>query len=141
MSTISLIIIIAFIITLILSIYTLISIVRHHDKYGTKVSAILNFLAIFNAVLIYSSLYMLSVFVLISENINILLWKICLISGVISLFITSLIYSFLEKFKSVPYFPFLIFTILGGILIGSFFSSTSIQITVNSLNSPPFFVI
>jgi hypothetical protein len=122
------------------SIYTLISIIKNHDKYGTKVSAILSFLAIFNAVLLYSSLYMISVFILISESLNILLWKICLISGFISLFITSLIYTFLEQFRRIPSFPFLTFTTLAGLLIGLFFSPNSVQISVNSLNTPPFFV-
>lgn len=140
MSIISLIIIIGFITTFCVSIYSLISIVKNHNKYGTKISTILNFLAIFNAVLIYSSLYMLSVFLLISESVNILLWKISLISGFISLFITSLIYSFLKEFKKIPSFPFLTFTTLAGLLIGSFFSPNSVQISVNSLNSPPFFV-
>ncbi|MFX0020728.1 MAG: hypothetical protein ACFE9S_00260 [Candidatus Hermodarchaeota archaeon] len=141
MSIISLtIIIVGFGITLCGSIFTLVCICKHPDKYGIKISAIFNFLAIFNAVIIYSSLYMLSVVILFSESTNILLWKICLISGFISLFITSLIYSFLREFKRIPYLPFLIFTILGGLLIGLFFSPTSVQITVNSLNTPPFFV-
>ncbi len=141
MSIVSLIIIIVgFIITLFVGIFTLGCICKHHDKYGIKISAILYFLAIFNAVIIYSSLYMLSVVILFSESVNILLWKICLISGFISLFITSLIYSFLKEFKRIPYLPFLTFTILGGLLIGSCFSPNSIQISVNSLISPPFFV-
>ncbi|MFW9820937.1 MAG: hypothetical protein ACFFE5_15120, partial [Candidatus Thorarchaeota archaeon] len=86
-----------------MSIFTLIDIFKNHDKYGTKITAILNFFAIFNSGLLYSSLYMLSVFIMFSETINTLLWKICLISGFISLFITSLIYTFLKEFKRIPY--------------------------------------
>ncbi|MFX1380349.1 MAG: hypothetical protein ACFFA4_14780 [Promethearchaeota archaeon] len=134
------IIIIAFAITLCVSIYTMIFIFRHRDKYGIMFSAILNVLAIFNMVTIYSSLYIFSVFILFSESINILLWKLCLIFGFISLFITALIYTFLKEFKRIPYFPFLLFTTLSGLLIGSFFSPNSIQISINSLNSPPFLV-
>jgi len=115
-------------------------ILKHHNKYGITISAVLNFLAIFNAVIIYSSLYILSVIIVFSEGINILLWKLCLISGSISLFVISLIYTFLKEFKRIPYVPFLFFTIFGGLLIGSFFSPYSVQIFINSLNIPPFFV-
>ncbi len=134
------IIIIGFVFTLCVSIYTLIFIFKYHGKYGIRFTAILNFLAIFNAVIIYSTLYMFSVLILFSESINILLWKLSLISGFISLFITSLIYTFLNEFKRIPYFPFLVFTTLFGLLIGSFFSPNSVQISINSLNSPPFLV-
>ncbi len=134
------IIIIGFTITFCIGLYTLIFICKNHDKYGTRFIAILNFLAIFNAVIIYSTLYMLSVLILFSETINIILWKLCLITGLISLFITSLIYTFLKEFKRIPYFPFLVFTTLSGLLIGSFFSPNSVQISINSLDSPPFLV-
>ncbi len=127
-----------YVFTLCVSIYTLNFIFTHPGKYGIKFTAILNFLAILNAVVIYSTLYMLSVLTLFSESINILLWKLSIIFGFISLFITSLIYTFLKEFKRIPYFPFLIFTMLFGLLIGSFFSPNSVQILINSLNSPPF---
>jgi len=129
-----------YVFTLCVSIYTLNFIFTHPGKYGIKFTAILNFLAIFNAVVIYSTLYMLSVLTLFSESINILLWKLSIIFGFISLFITSLIYTFLKEFKRIPYFPFLIFTMLFGLLIGSFFSPNSVQILINSLNSPPFLI-
>jgi hypothetical protein len=141
MSTIFLVlIIIGFSIVLCVSTYTLIFILKHHGKYGIIFTTILNFLGIFNAVIIYSTLYMFSVFILFSEEINVLLWKLSLISGFISLFITSLIYTFLKEFKKIPYFPFLLFTAIFGLLIGSFFSQHSVKITINSLNTPPFLV-
>ena len=133
-------IIIGFTFILCVSIYTLIFIFTHHDKYGIKFTAILNFLTIFNAVIIYSPLFLLSVVGFYSESINILLWKLSLIFGFISLFITSLIYTFLKEFKRIPYIPFLIFTMLFGLLIGSFFIPNSIQVSINSLNSPPFLI-
>jgi len=134
------IIIIGFAFTLCFSIYTMVFIFKHHDKYGIRFTAILNFLAIFNAVLIYSTLYFFSVLFLFSENINILLWKLSIVSSFTFLFTFSLIYTFLKEVKKIPYFPFLVFTTLFGLLIGSFFSSDSVQISVNSLDSPPFFV-
>ena len=133
-------IIIGFTFILCVSIYTLIFIFTHHDKYGIKFTAILNFLTIFNAVIIYSPLFLLSVVGFYSESINILVWKLSLIFGFISLFITSLIYTFLMEFKRIPYIPFLIFTMLFGLLIGSFFSPDSVQVSINSLNSPPFLI-
>jgi len=134
-------ILIGFVFTLCVSIYTLIFIFKHPSEYGIKFTAILNFLAIFNAVIIYSTLFLLSIVFFFSESINLLLWKLSVLFGFISLFITSLIYTFLKEFKKIPSFPFLIFTTLFGILIGSFFSPNSVQITINSLYTPPFLII
>lgn len=132
-------VIIGYIFTLCTSTYTLISIFKHQDKYGIKFTVILNFLAIFNAVFIYSTLYLFSLVIFFSETINLFLWKLSLIFGFIGLLITSLIYAFLKEFKKIPYFPFLFFTILFGLLIGSFFSPDSVRVFINSSNSPPFF--
>jgi len=82
----------------------------------------------------------LSVLVFFSENINILIWKISVIFGFIELIIVSLIYTFLKEFKRIPYFPFLFFLTLFGLLIGSLFSPTSVQVIINSLNPPPFLI-
>ncbi|MFX0003183.1 MAG: hypothetical protein ACFE9C_03730 [Candidatus Hodarchaeota archaeon] len=139
-SALLIIIIIGFVFTLFYSIYTLIFICRYHNKYGIRSTAILNFLAIFNATLVYSTIYMLSVIILFSENINILLWKLSLIAGFVSLIITSLIYTFLKEYKRIPYFPFLLFTTLFGLMLGSLISQNSIQISINSFNTPPFLV-
>ncbi|MFX0001797.1 MAG: hypothetical protein ACFE88_16925, partial [Candidatus Hermodarchaeota archaeon] len=118
--------IIGYIFTLSVSIYTLIFIFKHHNKFGIKFNAILAFSAIFNAVFVYSILFLFSIIIFFSESINIFIWKLSLIFGFIGLLITSLIYTFLKEFKMVPYFPFLIFIILFGLLIGSFFSPGSV---------------
>ncbi|MFW9901845.1 MAG: hypothetical protein ACFFDY_11295 [Candidatus Thorarchaeota archaeon] len=47
----------------------------------------------------------------------------------------SLIYTFLKEFRRIPYFPFLYFTILFGLLIGSFFTPDSVNIIVNSTSN------
>jgi len=125
-------IIIGFIFILCVSVYTLISILIHHQKYGVKLTVILNFLAIFNAVMIYSTIYFISVIFFFAEGTNILLWKFSLISGFIGLILISLIYAFLKEFKKVPYFPFLYFMILFGLLIGSFFMPNSVQVSIIS---------
>ncbi len=133
-------VIIGYIFTLCTSTYTLIFIFKHQVKYGIKFTVILNFLAIFNAVFIYSTLYLFSIVIFFTETINLFLWKLSLIFGFIELLIMSLIYAFLKEFKKIPYFPFLFFTILFGLLIGSFFSPDSVRIFINSSNSPPFFI-
>ena len=130
-------IIVGYICILLVSIYTLIYISRHLHIYGTRITAVLNFLTLFVAVIIYSTLYLFSVIVFFSINVNLILWKLSLIFGFISLMLTSLILAFLKEYKKIPYFPFLIFTLLLGILIGSLFSPEAVQVYINSTNSPP----
>ncbi|MFX1302907.1 MAG: hypothetical protein ACFE9X_06080 [Promethearchaeota archaeon] len=134
------ILIIGYIFLLCVGTYTLVYIYNHHENFGIKFTAILNFLTIFSAIMIYSTLFMFSVSFFFSENVNISLWKLSLIFGFISLMLTSLSYAFLKEFKKIPYFPFLYFTILFGLLIGSFFSPNSVQVYINSLLSPPFLI-
>ncbi len=129
---------IGFIFILCVSVYTLIFIFTHHEKFGIKFNAILNFITIFNACMIYSTLYVISDIFFFSEDINILLWKLSLVFGFISLMLISLLYAFLKEYKKIPYFPFLYFMILFGFVIGSFFTPNSIQISLNYSNSPPF---
>jgi hypothetical protein len=100
--------------------------------------AILNLLAIFDAVIIYSSLYVISITVFYSEAFNIFLWKASMISGFSSLILTSLIYTFLKEYKKIPDFPFLYFVTLLGIFIGSLFLPNSVDIAINVLKTSPF---
>ena len=135
------ILVIGYVFVLIVAIYTFIYILRNHQIYGIiKLTAVLNFITIFNAVILYSTLYIFSIIIFFSENTNIILWKLSLISGFISLMLTSLIYAFLKEFKKISYFPFIIFTIFFGFLIGSLFSTNSIQLIIDSSTSPPFFL-
>ncbi|NVM37322.1 MAG: hypothetical protein HWN81_17130 [Candidatus Lokiarchaeota archaeon] len=129
---------IGYIFILCISVYTLLYIFTHHEKYGIKFTAILNFLTIFNACIIYSTLYFISVIYFFTESINILLWKLSLIFGFIGLMLSSLIYVFLKEFKKIPYFPFLFFMILFGLLIGSFYMPNSVQFSTKYSNLPPF---
>ena len=134
-------IIIGYICILIVSIYTLIYIFKHYQNYGIKYTAILFFFTIFNAIIIYSTLYLFSIIIFFSENINLIFWKLSIIFGIIELLLISLIYIFLKEYKKIPYFPFIFFTILFGILIGTLFSPNSIQVFIDSSNSPPFFLV
>ena len=112
-----------------LSVYTLIFIFNHHEKYGVKFTIILNSLTILNSAMIYSTFFFISVIFFFAESINILIWKLSLIFGFIGLMLTSLIYAFLKEFKKIPYFPFLYFMILFGLIIGSFFMPNSILVS------------
>ncbi|MHA2007662.1 MAG: hypothetical protein ACXABO_10390 [Promethearchaeota archaeon] len=102
--------------------------------------AVLNFLTIFIAIVIYSSLYVLSITFYFSEILNLILWKLSVVSGFLSLILTSLIYTFLKEYKTSPDFPFLYFIVLFGFFIGVIISPTSVNINVDSLNSPPFLI-
>ncbi len=115
--------------------YTLIHIYKHPEDFGIKLTFTLNFLTIFNAIFVYSTLFMISIIFFFSFNTNLALWKLSLIFGFIGLLLVALIYTFLKEYKKIPYFPFLYFTILFGLLIGSFFSPDSVNlILVSSSN-------
>ncbi len=124
-----------------LCLFTLIHIIRFQKNFGVKFMVYLNFLTVFNAVIIYSSLYISSITIYFSDTINIILWKLSIASGFVSLLVTSLIYTFLKEYKKIPDFPFLFFIALFGFLIGALFDPSSIQIDVNISNSPPFFIL
>ncbi|MFW9828211.1 MAG: hypothetical protein ACFFEY_11490 [Candidatus Thorarchaeota archaeon] len=120
--------------------YTLIYIYYHQTNYGMKLLAILSFITIFSSVLLYSTFFMISIIFYISNNVNLLIWKLSIIFGCIILIFSSLIYTFMKEFKNIPYFPFIIFIVLLGFLIGTFFAPNSIQIsttiTPGSITNP-----
>ncbi len=120
-----------------LCVFTLIQIIRFQQNSGLKFMASLNFLTIFNAVIIYSSIYVISITIYFSDSFNLTLWKISVVSGFVSLILTSLIYTFLKEYKKITDFPFLIFITFFGFLIGALFYPNSIQINVNISSTPP----
>jgi hypothetical protein len=124
-----------------LVVFTLIHIVRFRQKHGVKFIVFLSVLTIFNAVIIYSSIYIISITIYFSETFNLFLWKISVVSGFISLILNTLIYTFLKEFKRIPDFPFLIFIGFFGFLIGALFYPNSIQININITSTPPFFIL
>jgi hypothetical protein len=140
--TISTSLIIGYILTLILSTNTVIQIFRHRNKYGTNLNAFLNIANTFISGIIHSTFFMFSVVIFISYDINVLMWKISLVIGFITLLITSLIYSFFNEYKKIKLFPFLYFTLLFGLLIGALIASDSITlIFIVDGPIPPFFSI
>ena len=123
------------------SVFTLIHIFHYHENYGIKLMAFLNFLTIFNAIIIYSSLYISSITIFFSETINIVLWKLSIFSGSISLLLNTLIFTFLNQYKRVPDFLFLFLITLFGVLIGALILPDSIKMSIDISDPPPFFII
>ena len=138
--TISVSLIVGYVLILILSVYTVIQIFRHRNKYGTQLIAILNITNTFIAGIIYSTFFMFSVVIFISNDINILLWKLSLVAVFISLLVTSIMYSFFNEYKKIKRFPFIYFTLLFGLLIGALASPDSITLILNG-PLPPMFSI
>jgi len=116
-------------------LYTLFCIYKYPTNFGTKLTDFLNFMTIFIAIFIYSTLFVVSVIFYFSNSLNLFLWKLSLITSFIGLMLLSLIYTFLKEFRRIPYFPFLYFTILFGLLIGSFFTPDSVNIIINSTSN------
>ncbi len=138
--TISTSLIIGYVLILILSIYTIIHIFRHRNKYGTSLIAFLNIANTFIAGILYSTFFIFSVIIFISYDVNILLWKILLVTGFITLLITSIIYSFFNEYKKIKPFPFIFFTLLFGLLVGALATPDAITLTLNG-PLPPMFSI
>jgi len=138
--TISTSLIVGYFLILILSTYTIIQIFQHRNKYGTSLIAFLNIANTFIAGILYSTFFIFSVVIFISYDVNILMWKISLVIGFITLLITSIIYSFFNEYKKIKPFPFIYFTLLFGLLIGTLTTPDSITLTLNG-PPPPMFSI
>ena len=132
--TTSISLIIGYIIIICLSVITIIHIIRYRKKYGTELIAFLLAATVLTAGIIYSTLFVFSVTFFISYEINVLFWKLSIISGVITLIITSFVYSFFNEYKKIKPFPFLYYTLLLGMLIGALLTPDSIELI---LNIPP----
>ncbi|MFX0041499.1 MAG: hypothetical protein ACFE8L_01185 [Candidatus Hodarchaeota archaeon] len=114
-----------------ISVLTIYYLIQNYEKYGTKLMQILLILTIINFGVIHSTLFVLSAFIYISELINLMFWKISIISYMTLLIQISLFYSFIKDYKKIPIFPYLIFTIILGLLIGNILSLDSINLELN----------
>ncbi len=139
--TISTSLLVGYFLILILSTYTIIHIFRHRNKYGTILIASLNIANTLIAGIVYSTLFVFSVVIFISYDVNILLWKISLVTGFITLLFTSIIYSFFNEYKKIKPFPFIYFTLLFGLLIGALATPDSITLTLNGPHPPIFSIM
>ena len=132
--TTSISLIIGYIIILCLSVITIIHIIRYRKKYGTELIAFLLAATVLTAGIIYSTFFVFSVTFFIRYEINVLFWKLSIVSGVISLIISSFVYSFFNEYKKIKPFPFLYYALLLGMLIGALLTPDSIVLI---LNIPP----
>ncbi len=139
--TLSTSLIVGYILILILSSYTVIHIFRHRNEYSTILIASLNITNTLIAGLLYSTLFIFSVVIFISYDINILLWKISLVTGFITLLFTSIIYSFFNQYKKIKPFPFIYFTLLFGLLVGALATPDSMTLIFNGPLPPMFSVM
>ena len=122
--------------SLIICIFSTTYIIIHFTAYGTRVMTILNLFNVIITGLIYSTLFFFSIAVYPS----VLLWKITLIVGFSNLGITALIYAFLNDYKKIPTFAFLFYSALFGFLLGFLLFLDSIRLINNSSSIFPYLV-
>jgi len=119
--------------------YTIIHILRSRERYVTKLNVFLN-VSTLSVGIIYSTLFLLSISFYFSDYINLVIFKHAAIYGFIALIIAALIYGFFLEYRRVSVIPFLLFTTLSGLLLGSIFTGDMVQIQTNLSNSEPHLV-
>ena len=115
--------------------YTIFHIIKNRKDFGTDLIAILNSATILSGNLIYSTFFIFSIIFHFSEDINITLWKISIIFGLISLIITTFIYSFFREYQKIQIIPFTFIILLFGLIIGAFLRENSILL-ISTLSDP-----
>ncbi|MFX0026439.1 MAG: hypothetical protein ACFE8M_08475 [Candidatus Hermodarchaeota archaeon] len=138
---ISISLIIGYFLILCISFITIIYIIKNRKRYGTEIIAYLNIGVVFTSGFIFYSCYLFSVVFFISNTINLILWKILVISGFLSLIITSFLYSFFKEYRKIQIIPVLMISIFFGLLIGTLFLPNSILISIHLPPSLPFSMI
>jgi len=113
---------------LLLSGITILYVYKNRKRYGTELIACLISVIILNSGFIYSSLFMCSVVFFFSLEINLLLWKLSIISGFVSVTLTLVIYYFFREYKKIPLGPFILLSVLYGLLIGILIIPNSVVI-------------
>jgi hypothetical protein len=128
---------------LLISMITIVStilILRNRRGYGTDLNIYLNVSTIFNGGILFSFFFLFSILFYISKEVNLILWKCCILSGFISLIINAIIYSFFKEYKKVQVIPFLCLALMLGLLIGILFVPDSIEIIIHLAEPIPFFL-
>jgi len=120
--------------------YTVFQIIKNRKKFGTDLIALLNSATIFSGNLIYSTFFILSTVFHFSEEINITLWKLSIIFGLISLIITTFIYSFFREYHKIQILPFMFIILFFGLIIGALFRERSIKLNTTLTNPIPFII-
>ena len=118
--------------------YTIFHIIKNRKDFVTDLIAYLNSATILSGNLIYSTFFIFSIIFHFSEDINITLWKISIIFGLISLIITTFIYSFFREYRKIQIIPFTFIILLFGLNIGALLRENSVQLNALLLDPIPF---
>jgi len=140
-SNLSIVMVVCYVIIVTMSTITIIHVFKHYKEYGSSFKVILNIAVVFFAGIIYSSLFMFSLFFYLSESINITLWKILTIVMYITLGLALIVYTLLKEIKKLLIIPCMVYSILFGLLIGTLLSPNSVQIDINPSISAPTIII
>jgi len=133
-------VLIGYIIVSVITIVSIIQILRNRKRYGTELNMYLNVATIFNGGIIFSTFFLFSILFYISDEISIFLWKGSIVTGFISLIINAIIYSFFKKYRKVQSFPFLYLAMMFGLLIGILLLPGSIELSIQLPDPVPFFL-
>ncbi|TFG15206.1 MAG: hypothetical protein EU531_08520 [Promethearchaeota archaeon] len=133
-------VLIGYIIVSVITIVSIIQILRNRKRYGTELNMYLNVATIFNGGIIFSTFFLFSILFYISDELSIFLWKGSIITGFISLIINAIIYSFFKKYRKVQSFPFLYLAMMFGLLIGILLLPGSIELSIQLPDPIPLFL-
>jgi len=139
-SNLSIVMVVCYVIIITMSTITIIHVFKHYKEYGSKFKVILNIAVVFFAGIIYSSLFIFSLFFFLSESINISLWKILTFVTYITLGLALIVYTLLKEIKKLLIIPCMVYSILFGLLIGILSSPYSVQIDINPSISAPIII-
>ncbi len=126
------ILIIGYFISIVVLIITFNHVLKNKSNYGSKLNIILLLITLVICVPLHSTIFILSIIFFYSVSINLLLWRISILLGFITLMFVCVIYSFLKEFKKISYFTFLYFSTLLGLLIGTLSAPSSIKMIKSS---------
>lgn len=115
-------------ISAVISVLVIIHILFNTERYGPKLYSIFLIIIILFLGIIYPLLFSLTSHVFYEEKITLLLWRVAIIIGVISLAVLSSLYNFILEYKKLNYTASLIICLLGGIVIAFTFEESTIEI-------------
>ncbi|MGQ4875714.1 MAG: hypothetical protein ACP6IY_16750 [Promethearchaeia archaeon] len=136
MGLIFIILIVGYIIELVFTFYVIINRGLKRKYEGSAINFILSSIALLGTAFIYTTLYLLSYLYYFSDSINIILWKLTILIGILCLINVALFYSFSYEYGRIPAIPFIIYIIFLGFTISILLDTNSISISKASEISP-----
>jgi len=120
--------------------YTIFHIIKNRKAFGTDLIAYLNSATILSGNLLYSTFFIFSIIFHFSEEINLDFWKVSIIFAILSLIITTFIYSFFIEYRKIQIIPFSIIILLFGLVFGLLLRKNSILLNAPPLDPIPFII-